>query len=211
MIIRMRLRAGAAIPGRLSTHPLCPRSPGTGPSEQSTTQQQRRTRLPPAAPTTKSPAQDGISIESHPRSSTEPRRSPPSPPPPRRTSNQSTISSPPVTRAASARKRDRRGRSAHQHPPSRCRCSERCRRRHPHLNHRQPRPSQPAKSSTAKSSDSPSQRPADNGAGDSYDRGLASAPTVLTAHVEQRQRAAIVVARGDCCARRAATASTAAA
>ena len=72
MIIRMRLRAGAAIPGRLSTHPLCPRSPGTGPSEQSTTQQQRRTRLPPAAPTTKSPAQDGISIESHPRSSTEP-------------------------------------------------------------------------------------------------------------------------------------------
>ncbi len=29
MIIRMRLRAGAAIPGRLSTHPLCPRSPGT--------------------------------------------------------------------------------------------------------------------------------------------------------------------------------------
>ncbi len=30
MIIRMRLRAGAAIPGRLSTHPLCPRSPGTG-------------------------------------------------------------------------------------------------------------------------------------------------------------------------------------
>ena len=73
MIIRMRLRAGAAIPGRLSTHPLCPRSPGTGPSEQSTTQQQRRTRLPPAAPTTKSPAQDGISIESHPRSSTEPR------------------------------------------------------------------------------------------------------------------------------------------
>src|SRR5450755_689014 len=24
MIIRMRLRAGAAIPGRLSTHPLCP-------------------------------------------------------------------------------------------------------------------------------------------------------------------------------------------
>ncbi len=75
MIIRMRLRAGAAIPGRLSTHPLCPRSPGTGPSEQSTTQQQRRTRLPPAAPTTKSPAQDGISIESHPRSSTEPRTS----------------------------------------------------------------------------------------------------------------------------------------
>jgi len=74
MIIRMRLRAGAAIPGRLSTHPLCPRSPGTGPSEQSTTQQQRRTRLPPAAPTTKSPAQDGISIESHPRSSTEPRK-----------------------------------------------------------------------------------------------------------------------------------------
>ncbi len=73
MIIRMRLRAGAAIPGRLSTHPLCPRSPGTGPSEQSTTQQQRRTRLPPVAPTTKSPAQDGISIESHPRSSTEPR------------------------------------------------------------------------------------------------------------------------------------------
>ncbi len=72
MIIRMRLRAGAAIPGRLSTHPLCPRSPGTGPSEQSTTQQQRRTRLPPSAPTTKSPAQDGISIESHPRSSTEP-------------------------------------------------------------------------------------------------------------------------------------------
>ncbi len=76
MIIRMRLRAGAAIPGRLSTHPLCPRSPGTGPSEQSTTQQQRRTRLPPAAPTTKSPAQDGISIESHPRSSTEPHKSP---------------------------------------------------------------------------------------------------------------------------------------
>ncbi len=75
MIIRMRLRAGAAIPGRLSTHPLCPRSPGTGPSEQSTTQQQRRTRLPPAAPTTKSPAQDGISIESHPRSSTEPQDS----------------------------------------------------------------------------------------------------------------------------------------
>ena len=74
MIIRMRLRAGAAIPGRLSTHPLCPRSPGTGPSEQSTTQQQRRTRLPPSAPTTKSPAQDGISIESHPRSSTEPRK-----------------------------------------------------------------------------------------------------------------------------------------
>ena len=74
MIIRMRLRAGAAIPGRLSTHPLCPRSPGTGPSEQSTTQQQRRTRLPPAAPTTKSPAQDGISIESHPRSSTEPHK-----------------------------------------------------------------------------------------------------------------------------------------
>ncbi len=71
MIIRMRLRAGAAIRGRLSTHPLCPRSPGTGPSEQSTTQQQRRTRLQPAAPTTKSPAQDGISIESHPRSSTE--------------------------------------------------------------------------------------------------------------------------------------------
>jgi len=24
MIIRMRLRAGAAIPGRLGTHPLCP-------------------------------------------------------------------------------------------------------------------------------------------------------------------------------------------
>ena len=79
MIIRMRLRAGAAIPGRLSTHPLCPRSPGTGPSEQSTTQPQRRTRLPPAAPTTKSPAQDGISIESHPRSSTEPQLEPPVP------------------------------------------------------------------------------------------------------------------------------------
>ncbi len=30
MIIRMRLRAGAAIPGRLSTHPLCPPIAGHG-------------------------------------------------------------------------------------------------------------------------------------------------------------------------------------
>ena len=73
MIIRMRLRAGAAIPGRFSTHPLCPLIAGHGgPSEECTYPAGKTTRLLPAAATAKSPAQGRISIESHLRSSTEP-------------------------------------------------------------------------------------------------------------------------------------------
>jgi hypothetical protein len=72
MIIPMRLRAGAAIPGRLSTHPLCPPIAGHGGPAGVHNRPQRRTRLPPAAPTAKSPAQGRIPVESHLRSSTEP-------------------------------------------------------------------------------------------------------------------------------------------
>jgi hypothetical protein len=50
----------------------------------------------------------------------------------------------------------------------------------PHLNCRQPRPSKPVSGSTARSSGPPSQRPPDDGAGDSYDCGLASALAVVT-------------------------------
>jgi len=60
MITRMRLRAGAAIRGRLSRPSLCLPTATVRSARGSTTRPQRRARLPPAAPTAKSPAQRGI-------------------------------------------------------------------------------------------------------------------------------------------------------
>jgi hypothetical protein len=72
LIIRMRLRAGAAVPGRLSTHPLCSPIAGHRGSGEVHNRPQRRTRLPLAAPTVKRPAQGRIPVESHLRSPPEP-------------------------------------------------------------------------------------------------------------------------------------------
>src|SRR5450755_10162 len=68
MIIRMRLRAGA--------HASAVRTDRRerGLNEESTTRPQERTRLPPAAPTAKSPAQGRTPVESHLRSPTEPHK-----------------------------------------------------------------------------------------------------------------------------------------
>jgi hypothetical protein len=74
MIIRMRLRAGAAVPGRLRRIRGANRSPATGALRRSTSRPQRCGRLPPSAPTVKSPAQSPIPVKSHLRSSTEPQQ-----------------------------------------------------------------------------------------------------------------------------------------
>ena len=72
---------------------------------------------------------------------------------------------------------------AHGHPADRRRCGGRYPKCHSDLNARQPRTTKPASGATARSSGLPSQRAADDGAGDSDDGGLGATPPGVTAGV----------------------------
>ncbi len=108
------------------------------------------------------------------------RRSPPSPPPPRRTSSRATISSPAVTRPLA--QETGRTTTVRVRAPTKPVSMQREMPEVPSaLNTRQPRTPKLASGSTARSSDSPSQRSAGDGAGDSDEGGLGATPPGVTA------------------------------